>query len=88
MKYLHHYHSQNILAQVEEWGNMYMILYETINPWVVTPLIGWLLGGFHHRVARKILVKKTRQQKDGNWYYPTLGEYMKALGLEDMETYI
>ena len=33
--------------------------------WVVTPHIKWILGGFHHRMARRILAKMPRRRMEG-----------------------
>ena len=35
--------------------------------WVMTPRIERLLGGFHHRVARRISGKKPRRWNYGTW---------------------
>ena len=37
--------------------------------WVVTPLIGWVLGRFHHRVARRLTGRQPWRGKYGVWKY-------------------
>ena len=38
--------------------------------WVVTPQIKWMLGGFHHKVVRRILGKIPQWRSEGMWEYP------------------
>ena len=56
--------------------------------WVVNPHVGLMLGGFHHRVARKMTYKKHQRQTYGRWEYPPLGEVMRGEGLGKVEVYI
>ena len=52
------------------------------------PHIKRLLGFFHHRVVRRLLVNFPRQQADGTWEYPPLGDAMREAGIEEIKTYI
>ena len=54
----------------------------------MTPRIGKIIGGFHHRVERQISGKHLQFQYNGTWEYPPLEETMPMVGREDMETYI
>ena len=45
-------------------------------------------GGFHHRVAWRILGKIPQQRAEGTWEYPRLGYATRAAGLDETETYI
>ena len=56
--------------------------------WVVTPRIGNTLGGFRHRVARRLTIIRTRRHTTGRWVYPPLDVAMTAVGLEEVETYV
>ena len=49
------------------------ILLFRLEIWVVTPRIKRLLGYFHHRVARGISGKMSRQRAEGRWEYPLWG---------------
>ena len=60
-------------------GHFYLAIVQAIllfgaETWVVTPHIGQLLRGFHHRVERRILGKQPRQREERNWEYPPTGE--------------
>ena len=35
--------------------------------WVATLRVGWMLGGFHHRVARRMTVNQPQIQLNGIW---------------------
>ena len=56
--------------------------------WLVTPRIKRILGGFHHRVARRISVKIPWKRIEGTWKYPPLGDTMRELVLEEIGTNI
>ena len=55
--------------------------------WVVSPQVLRVLGGFHHRVARRLsgLMPSLRQ---GEWYYPPLEDALSRSGLLPIEDYI
>ena len=38
----------------------------------MTPLVGRVLGGFNHRVSRKMTGEKTCRGRDMVWVYPLL----------------
>ena len=48
--------------------------------WVMTPRVGWALGGFQHRVARRITRRKPRRLLDRVWEYPTLETAIQEAG--------
>ena len=56
--------------------------------WVMTPRIRRLLGGFHHRVARRLTGRKYQISKNGVWVYPPLEDAMEEAGLQEVETYV
>ena len=56
--------------------------------WVLTPLIGRLLGRFHHRVEIRLEWMKPQKRTDGTWSYPPIEDAIQAESLEVMETYI
>ena len=67
-------------------GNFYLAIVKTVlflgsETGVVTPRIGRIMRGLHHRLARWISVKQPRQCEDGIWEYPPLGEAIWAVGL-------
>ena len=43
------------------------ILLFGLETWVATPHINQILGGFHHRVERRIFGKITLRQAEGTW---------------------
>ena len=72
---------------VDTWtlGSFYLSILQAAllfgaETWVVTPHIRYILGGLHHRVARKILKKKPRRREDGTCYYPHMGKDMWEVG--------
>ena len=80
---------------VENWisGRFYVAFVQVIllfglETWVVTLQIKCMLGGFHHRVAKKILGKIPQQWAYGSWAYPLLGGTRRADGIKEIETYI
>ena len=59
-----------------------------LETWVMTPRIGRVLGGFHHRVARRLTGQHPRRGQDGGWVYLPLAEAMAETGLQEVETYV
>ena len=41
----------------------------------------WELGGFHHRVARRMTGQKLRKGRDRGWVYPPLEDAMAEADL-------
>ena len=56
--------------------------------WVMTPHMGRSLGGFQHRVARRITGRHLKRWMGGRWGYPTLDTAMEEVGFEDMGAYV
>ena len=56
--------------------------------WVITPHIGRVLVGFHHRVAHKMKGGQPRKGRDGVWIYPLLEEAMAETELQGVDTYV
>ena len=56
--------------------------------WVMTPCIGRVLGGFHHRVDRRLRGRQPRIGQGGGWVYLPLEEEMSEAGLNEVETYV
>ena len=54
----------------------------------VGPPIGRLLGGFHHKVARRLTGRQPRLGRDGLWIYPPLEDAIVEAGLHEVETYV
>ena len=54
----------------------------------MNPHIGRVLGGFHHRVDRRLTGRQTWQGRDGVWTYPPLEDAMAEAGLQEVETYV
>ena len=49
--------------------------------WVLTPYTKSVLGGFHHRVDRRLTGWKLQKGRDGGWVYPPLKFVMAWAGL-------
>ena len=47
-----------------------------------------VLGGFHHRVARRMTGQKLRKGRDRGWVYPPLEDKMAQAGLQEVDTYV
>ena len=54
----------------------------------VGPPIGRLLGGFYHKVARRLTGRQPRLWRDGLWIYPPLEDVIVEAGLQEVETYV
>ena len=65
-----------------------MKLSEILGGVPVGPPIGRLLGGFHHKVARRMTGKQPRLGRDSLWIYPPLEEAIAEAGLQELETYV
>ena len=59
-----------------------------LETWVMTPRIGRVLGGFHHRVARRLTGRQPRQVREIVWVYPPLEDAMTEAGFQDVDTYV
>ena len=47
-----------------------------------------VLGGFNHRVDRRLTGGKLWKFRYGCWVYPSLEDMMAEAGLQEMETYV
>ena len=57
--------------------------------WVATPHIGRMLGGFHHRVALRLIGKQPQMSPYGGWDSPPPhrgGEEIREAVLEEVDT--
>ena len=52
--------------------------------WVMTPRIGRVLGGLHHRVAHRLMGRQPRQGRNGIWVYPTMEVAMAEAGIQEV----
>ena len=50
----------------------------------VGPFIGRFLGGFHHKVARRLTGRQPRLGKDGLWIYLPLEDAIMEAGLQEV----
>ena len=74
-------------ADTRTLGYIYVAIVQTIllfglETWVVNPRIKRVLGGFHHRVAHRILGKMPWQWTGEACNYHILGDAMREAGLE------
>ena len=54
----------------------------------MSPRIGRTLGGFHHRVACRLMGRKLWRVLDGRWAYTPLTEAIDGEGLQEVDTYV
>ena len=52
---------------------VHTVLFFGLETWVITPDMGWDLGGLQYWVDRWITGQKTRWRLYGKWNYPPLG---------------
>ena len=58
-------------------GQIYLVVVQSVliygsETWVMTPHMKRVLGGFHHRVACRIMGQKPRKGRGGGWVFPLL----------------
>ena len=56
--------------------------------WFLTPCMQRVLGGFHHKVARRLTGRQLRKGRDGGCVYPPLEDDMEGSGLQEVDTYV
>ena len=76
-----------ILGRINVVVVQVVLLYRS-ETWVLTPHIGRLMGGFHHRVASRLKGRQYCRGRDGGWLYPILEEAMAKSGLQKVMAYI
>ena len=64
------------------------VLLHGLETWVMTPHIGRVLGGFHHRVACRLTRWQHCIGRDGKWVYILLEEAMEEERLQKVDTYV
>ena len=58
-------------------GQIYLVVVQLVilygsETWFMNPRIGRVLGRFHHRVARRLIVRQPQRGRNGVWTYPPL----------------
>ena len=56
--------------------------------WAMTPRMGRVLGGLHHRVDHRLTGRKSRRGQVIVWVYPPVEDSMAEAGLKEVETYV
>ena len=74
-------------------GQIYLVVLQAVllygsEKWVLTPHMQRVLGGFHHRVFRRLMRQKLQKVQDRGWVYPPLENVMADAGLQEVETYV
>ena len=72
-------------------GRIYVAVVQAVmlyrsETWNMTPPTGRVLGGFHHRVARRMTRRQPQKVQDGGWVHPYIEETMGEAGLKEMKT--
>ena len=67
------------LGDARTFVRIYVVVVQAVilcgsDMWVMTPRIGIVLGGFHHRVSHRLTGRQPRRGQDGGWLYPLLEE--------------
>ena len=53
--------------------------------WVMTPRIGWALGGFHNIVSQQLEGIQQKRKEERYWEYLPLADDILAEGLEELK---
>ena len=74
-------------------GRIYVAVFQAVLLYgleesVMTPHIGRLLGGLHHRVDCILTEQKHQRGRDKRWVYLLLTEAMGEAGLHEVEKYV
>ena len=56
--------------------------------WVISPRIVRKMGGFHHKVVRRLTRRQPRRKMDGTWVHLPLEEAMSEAGIHEVENYV
>ena len=54
--------------------------------WVLTPRMKRALGGFHHRVERRLKGRQPQKEQDRGWVYPALEYAMVEACFQEVDT--
>ena len=63
-----------------------LVMFYGLDMWVITPRIGRVLGGFHHRVAHRLTGSQLLLGRDGVWVNLSLEGAMAKAGMQEVET--
>ena len=74
-------------------GRIYVTVVQAVmiygsETWVITPYIGRVLGGFHHRVACRLTGRQPWRGQGGGWVYLLLEDAIAEAGLMEVDTYV
>ena len=81
------------VADAKTSGQIYLVVVQSVllygsETWVLIPRMDRVLGGFHHRVARRLTGWQPWKGRGGGWVYPPLEDVMDEVGLQEVDTYI
>ena len=74
-------------------GQIYLVVVQAVllygsDTWVLTPHMQRVLGGFHHRVARRMTRQQPQKVRDGGLVYLPMEDETSEAGLQEVETYV
>ena len=80
-------------ADARTSGQIYLSVVQSIvlygsETWVLIPRMQRVLGGFHHRVDRRLTGRQPQKGQDRGCVYPPLEDAMAGAGLQEVETYV
>ena len=80
-------------ADSQTLGHIYLVVVQSAvlyrsETWGVTPLIGRVLGRFHHRATRRLTGRQPWRGRYSVWIYPPLEALMVEAELQEVDTYV
>ena len=80
-------------ADARTLGNIYLAVVQSVllygsETWILNPRMQMVLGGFHQRVARRMMGQQPQKGRYGGWIYHPLEDVMAESGLQEVEIYV
>ena len=68
------------------WEVVQLVMLYVSETWLMTTLIGNILGGFYHKVACSLMGRQPLRGRYGIWVYPPLEDAMAETGFQEVDT--
>ena len=77
-------------ADKQKLGNIYLAVVQLVllygsETWVLKPRMQRVLGGFHHRVDRRLTERQTWKRRYGGYVYSSLEDAMGEAGFQEVD---
>ena len=69
-------------------GVVQVVLLYGSDTWVISPLVGKMLVGFHYRVVQRLNRRMPQKNLDSTWIYPSLDMFMTGALMHEVDTYV